>query len=335
MADTAKELAQERARRHAIRCATGRLLRGGVLAIVSSPEMAVIAEKYGARGVIVAGATGGSKRATDPQAVKGILENIMVPVFARVSVGHTIEGTVMESSFADGIDECEILEAASSKHLNYHRLAIPVMSSISAGSAGAPAAVDSALAAAVQGDPASINPALAGALLGTPAAAPGAPPPKETGALDDALKKIFNGAAVLRTAPPPPILGIVGSPEDMPKIRHLKEIMDALKLNIKTVTEMKPEERAAHAKQKGYSLALLNQVVRLQRLPVPLFAHGGIMFPLDAAMAMDLGYDGVITSVNVFQAANPEKRMRSLVLATTHYKHPGFLARITEDHGAA
>ncbi|KAJ2712898.1 hypothetical protein H4R19_002521 [Coemansia spiralis] len=105
--------------------------------------------------------------------------------------------------------------------------------------------------------------------------------------------------------------------------------------NIAVVAKMLADERAKHAKEKGYNVGLLNQVAKLGHLPVPLFANAGIAFPLDAAMAMSLGYDGIIASKALFSAVNAEKRMRSLVLATTYYKYPEYLSKIADDHGIA
>ncbi|KAJ1727868.1 Pyridoxal 5'-phosphate synthase subunit snz1 [Coemansia biformis] len=294
MPEPPKETVEQRNKRHFLRVRMARLLTGGVIAVVHTIEQAMIAERFGARGVVVIGRTatqavgptnGMIARAPDPQAVKSILENILLPTVARVSVGHTMEGIVMQSSYADGIDESETLASASSRHIAYHRMNIPAISGVEN--------------------------------------------------LDEALKAITDGAAALRTKCPTamPMMVLGHSREDTPDIRLVTSVIETIGNSIKDMAAKTAEERVAHAKDKGYGVGLLNQTIQLGRLPVPFFADGGIIFPLDAAMAMDLGYDGVIASVQLFQAANPEKRMRSLVLATMHYDKPEFLAKITEDHG--
>ncbi|KAJ2692644.1 hypothetical protein H4R19_006116 [Coemansia spiralis] len=243
----------------------------------------------------------GASRAPDSQSVKAILENVMLPVFARMTVGHTIEAAVMVSSFADGIDENDLLGSASADHIDYLKLPIAAMTSLSK-------------------------------------AEPAAGAPIDIGTLDNALKSIFDGAAVLRAALPVGggMFGGGAPDEDAINMQHLGELMTALNANIKIVKgDMDAAARATHAKEKGYSVGLLNQVANLGRLPVPLFAYGGIKLPLDAAMVMDFGYDGIIASKAVFDVANAEKRMRSLVLATTYYKHPEFLAKIADDQNTA
>ncbi|KAJ2806111.1 hypothetical protein H4R21_001005 [Coemansia helicoidea] len=145
--------------------------------------------------------------------------------------------------------------------------------------------------------------------------------------LDGALMKISSGAAPLYTK-------ANNKQEDAVDISYLTGIRKRLDKEIAIVVDMKKDERERYIKYKGYTLDLLNWVAKEKRLPVPVFAYGGILHPLDVAMVMKLGYDGVIVSKNVFVVNNPEKRVRSLVLATTHYDNPRYLADIIEDHGS-
>jgi len=48
-----------------------------------------------------------------------------------------------------------------------------------------------------------------------------------------------------------------------------------------------------------------------------------------------LGADGVFVGSGIFKSANPEKRARAIVLATTHYDDPEILAEVSEDLGEA
>ncbi|KAI7830038.1 hypothetical protein BX661DRAFT_180978, partial [Kickxella alabastrina] len=48
-------------------------------------------------------------------------------------------------------------------------------------------------------------------------------------------------------------------------------------------------------KRRG-GLAILNQIIQLNRLPVPFFASGGITTPVDVAHVRRAGCDGVIAS---------------------------------------
>ncbi|KAJ1727869.1 hypothetical protein LPJ61_004350 [Coemansia biformis] len=142
--------------------------------------------------------------------------------------------------------------------------------------------------------------------------------------LEEALKRLAEGAAMLRSH-------CVN--EDMANINNVVKHYQTIQSDIAELSAKSEEERKTYASEKGVLPHLVSQVARLGRLPVPFIADGGIIMPIDVAMAMDLGYDGVIVSQQLFQAANPEKRMRSLVLAAIHYKDPMRVAAIAEDSG--
>ncbi|PIA15098.1 hypothetical protein COEREDRAFT_36354, partial [Coemansia reversa NRRL 1564] len=149
----------------------------------------------------------------------------------------------------------------------------------------------------------------------------------------DVLTSIHHGALMLTTA-------CISSSttgysnEDTPNIYSAttaySNIYNKL-LEMKTSTKgeklkyLKPENK--------HLLPLLNNLISLEHLPVPLFAQGGIMMPTDVAMMLELGFDGVILSNQIFYSSKPEMRMRSLVLAMMHYKDPDKMAYIAEDVG--
>ncbi|EKD76092.1 MAG: hypothetical protein ACD_43C00227G0003 [uncultured bacterium] len=63
------------------------------------------------------------------------------------------------------------------------------------------------------------------------------------------------------------------------------------------------------------------------------FAAGGIATPADAALAMQLGVDGVFVGSGIFKSSNPAKRARAIVEATTHYQDAKILAKVSTDLG--
>merc|ERR1712046_330544 len=70
-------------------------------------------------------------------------------------------------------------------------------------------------------------------------------------------------------------------------------------------------------------------------LPVVNFAAGGVATPADAALAMQLGVDGVFVGSGIFKSENPEKRARAIVKAVTHFRDAKVLAEVSEDLGEA
>ena len=65
------------------------------------------------------------------------------------------------------------------------------------------------------------------------------------------------------------------------------------------------------------------------------FAAGGIATPADAALMMQLGVDGVFVGSGIFKSGDPAKRARAIVEATTHYKDPEIIARVSKGLGEA
>jgi pyridoxal 5'-phosphate synthase pdxS subunit len=71
------------------------------------------------------------------------------------------------------------------------------------------------------------------------------------------------------------------------------------------------------------------------RLPVVNFAAGGIATPADAALMMQLGCDGIFVGSGIFKSADPERRARAIVQATTHSSDPKVLAEVSAGLGEA
>ena len=82
-----------------------------------------------------------------------------------------------------------------------------------------------------------------------------------------------------------------------------------------------------------HHLNLLQQVKTDGKLPVVLFAAGGIATPADASLMMQLGMDGVFVGSGIFKSSNPSKMARAIVQATTHYNDSKILAEVSEDLG--
>ncbi|KAJ1795759.1 Pyridoxal 5'-phosphate synthase subunit snz1 [Coemansia sp. RSA 2399] len=76
--------------------------------------------------------------------------------------------------------------------------------------------------------------------------------------------------------------------------------------------------------------AMLKQVARLRRLPVPLFAAGGITQPSDAAHMMEMGCAGVVISNLVFHAPNPARRASAIVTAIENSSNHSLLNALSE-----
>ena len=89
------------------------------------------------------------------------------------------------------------------------------------------------------------------------------------------------------------------------------------------------------AKRIGAPYSLVKETKERGRLPVVNFAAGGIATPADAALMMQLGVDGVFVGSGIFKSGDPARRGKAIVEATTHYKNPEILARVSENLGEA
>ena len=143
--------------------------------------------------------------------------------------------------------------------------------------------------------------------------------------LGEALRRIGEGAAMIRTK------GEAGSGNIVEAVRHMRAVVSG----IKRLTTLGPEELMTEAKNLGAPYELVRWVGAHRRLPVPNFSAGGIATPADAALMMQLGAEAVFVGSGVFKSSDPEKRARAIVQATTHYKDPDVLARVSEELGDA
>jgi len=143
--------------------------------------------------------------------------------------------------------------------------------------------------------------------------------------LGEALRRIAEGAAMIRTK------GEAGTGNVVEAVRHMRAVMS----EIRKLQTLPDEELVAEAKALGAPLDLLIETKRLGRLPVVNFAAGGIATPADAALMMQLGADGVFVGSGIFKSNDPKARARAIVEATTNYKDPAVLARVSEGIGEA
>ncbi|MDR2138094.1 MAG: pyridoxal 5'-phosphate synthase lyase subunit PdxS [Tannerella sp.] len=104
---------------YAVKKGLAEMLKGGVIMDVVSPEQAKIAEEAGAVAVMALErvpsdirAQGGVARMSDPEMITGIQQTVMIPVMAKVRIGHIVEARVLEALEIDFIDESEVLTPA-------------------------------------------------------------------------------------------------------------------------------------------------------------------------------------------------------------------------------
>ncbi len=143
--------------------------------------------------------------------------------------------------------------------------------------------------------------------------------------LGEALRRIGEGAAMMRTK------GEAGTGDVVEAVRHARAILG----EIRRLTAMPKEELMSYAKNIGAPYELIVKVAAEGKLPVVNFAAGGIATPADAALMMQLGVDGVFVGSGIFKSGNPMQRAQAIVKATTFYKDPEVLAKVSRNLGEA
>jgi len=96
-----------------------KMLKGGVIMDVTTPEQARIAEEAGACAVMALERipadirqAGGISRMSDPKMIKNIQAAVSIPVMAKCRIGHFAEAQILEAIEIDYIDESEVLSPA-------------------------------------------------------------------------------------------------------------------------------------------------------------------------------------------------------------------------------
>lgn len=141
--------------------------------------------------------------------------------------------------------------------------------------------------------------------------------------LGEALRRIGEGASMLRTKGEPGTGNIVEA------VRHMRKV----NAQLRKIVAMTNDELMTEAKNLAAPFELLRQIKLLGKLPVVNFAAGGVATPADAALMMELGADGVFVGSGIFKAENPEKFAKAIVQATTHYQDYDLIARLSEELG--
>ncbi len=143
--------------------------------------------------------------------------------------------------------------------------------------------------------------------------------------LGEALRRIGEGAAMIRTKGEP------GTGNVIEAVKHMR----VMTTQIRWLTTLTPDELMNAARDLKAPYDLVKEVASTGGLPVVNFAAGGIATPSDAALMMQLGCDGVFVGSGIFKSGDPAERAEAIVEATTFYKDPHKIAKISRNLGEA
>ena len=143
--------------------------------------------------------------------------------------------------------------------------------------------------------------------------------------LGEALRRINEGAAMIRTKGEP------GTGDIVQAVRHMRKMNS----EIAKLTSMREDELFEAAKNLQVPFELVKFVHDNGKLPVVNFAAGGVATPADAALMMQLGAEGVFVGSGIFKSGDPAKRAAAIVKAVTNFTDAKLIAELSEDLGEA
>ena len=143
--------------------------------------------------------------------------------------------------------------------------------------------------------------------------------------LGEALRRISEGAAMIRPKGEP------GTGDVVQAVHHMRKI----NREIAALSALREDELFEAAKTYQVPIELVRYVHEHHRLPVVNFAAGGVATPADAALMMQLGAEGVFVGSGIFKSGNPAKRAAAIVQAVTNYQDAKQIARLSENLGEA
>ncbi|MHA1386521.1 MAG: pyridoxal 5'-phosphate synthase lyase subunit PdxS, partial [Candidatus Helarchaeota archaeon] len=132
--------------------------------------------------------------------------------------------------------------------------------------------------------------------------------------LGSALRRIEEGASMLRSKGEP------GTGDVKHAIVHYNKIKEQIRLVASSKND--PQELMKYAREFKVSYDIVKLVADLGRLPVTVFAAGGIATPADAAFMMGLGCDGIFVGSGIFKSEDPKNRAEAIVIATCFWDDP-------------
>lgn len=138
--------------------------------------------------------------------------------------------------------------------------------------------------------------------------------------LGEALRRIGEGAAMIRTKGEP------GTGDIVEAVRHMRKVQN----EIKWLGTLDQTELMAAAKNLGAPFALVDYVAKNGKLPVPNFAAGGVATPADASLMMQLGAEAVFVGSGIFKSDDPKPRAEAIVKSVTHYDDPAVLVEVSK-----
>jgi pyridoxal 5'-phosphate synthase pdxS subunit len=147
--------------------------------------------------------------------------------------------------------------------------------------------------------------------------------------LGEALRRINEGAAMIRSK------GEAGTGNIVEAVTHIRAITEGISELHDLHDKGLVAKLEAKADEYRVPAELVKAVAKDGKLPVVLFCAGGIATPADAALMMQLGAEGNFVGSGIFKSADPARRAKAIVEATTHFRDAKLVAEVSRGLGEA
>ena len=151
--------------------------------------------------------------------------------------------------------------------------------------------------------------------------------------LGEALRRVAEGAALIRSK------GEAGTGDVVQAVRHMR----MLKQQIGRLQKLDQHELMREARDLGAPFELVQYVHENGKIPVPIFAAGGVATPADAALMMKIGAESVFIGSGIFKSSEnassseriseQSRRAKACVEAVTHWQNIDVIAKVSEGLG--
>ncbi len=257
-------------------------------------------------------AMGGVARAADPTKLQEILDEVSIPVMAKVRIGHFAEAKIWESMGADMIDESEVLTPADPfYHINKTEFTVPFVCGCTY--------LGEAVRRIAEG----------AAMIRTKGEA-------GTGNVIEAVRHMHLLTTMIEKLK-------TMSDGELNDVAHTYARPYG-KLEFATRQEWSDAETSADevvfggktmAQWEADIKVILIEVRDLGRLPVVNFAAGGIATPADASLMMSMGCDGVFVGSGIFKSSDPKRMAKAIADAVANFEDAKALADVSKGLGDA
>ena len=143
--------------------------------------------------------------------------------------------------------------------------------------------------------------------------------------LGEALRRIGEGAAMIRSK------GEAGTGNVVEAVRHMREIVAGIKRLAQLGPRSSPAPPKSTRRRSKSSTRWPSRAACRCRSSAPAASPR----PADAALMMQLGAEGNFVGSGIFKSADPERRARAIVEATTHFNDPERVAAASIGLGEA